>query len=103
MKYLANLSLYEDKDFKRLVKVENSTAKMLLVTAISNPKRLDTFLPKGVIDKIYLDDHAYFNELELENKLKEIGATSLLITQKDEVKMKDFKVSSIGHEVRIRD
>jgi tetraacyldisaccharide 4'-kinase len=92
MKYFADLSLREDRDFKRVVEIENKTEKMLLVTAISNPQRLDEFLPKGIIDKIYLEDHAYFNEEELKKKLLELGATSLLVTQKDEVKMQDFKL-----------
>jgi tetraacyldisaccharide 4'-kinase len=93
MKYLADLSLHEGKDFKRMVEVDNKTEKMLLVTAISNPERLNDFLPKGVINKVYLDDHAYFNEEELKKKMLEEGATSLLITQKDEVKMQDFKLT----------
>ncbi len=93
MRYVSNLSLYEEQDFKRVVQIEKSTNKMLLVTAISNPKRLNKFVPKNrVIDKIYLDDHAYFDEKILEEKMIEIGATSLLITQKDEVKMKGFKL-----------
>ena len=93
MKYLADLRLHEEEDFKRVVEVENRTDKMLLVTAISNPERLNPFLPKGVIDRVYLDDHAYFNEEELEKKMRELGATSLLVTGKDKVKMKDFKLS----------
>ncbi|CAA6817482.1 MAG: Tetraacyldisaccharide 4'-kinase (EC [uncultured Sulfurovum sp.] len=92
MKYWADLALYEEKDFNRVVEIENKTEKMLLVTAISNPERLNNFLPKGVINKIYLEDHAYFDEDILEKKFLELGATSLLITQKDEVKMKDFKL-----------
>jgi len=92
MKYLADVSLYEEKDFKRVVEIENKTEKMLLVTAISNPERLNTFLPNNVIDKIYLADHAYFNEEELKKKMIEVNATSLLVTQKDEVKMQGFKL-----------
>ena len=92
MKYLANLSLYEEKDFKRVVEVEHKTEKMLLVTAISNPERLDAFLPKGVVRKIYLEDHAYFEKEKLKKEMSRLGATSLLVTQKDEVKMKDFKL-----------
>jgi len=92
MKYLADLRLHEEKDFKRVVEVENKTDKMLLVTAISNPERLDAFLPKGVIDRVYLDDHAYFNEEELKKRMSELCATSLLVTEKDKVKMKDFKL-----------
>ena len=92
MQYLADLRLHEEEDFKRVVEVENKTDKMLLVTAISNPERLNPFLPKGVIDRVYLDDHAYFNEAKIEERMREVGATSLLVTQKDKVKMKDFKL-----------
>ena len=92
MKRFANLSLYEEKDFKRVVNIENSTKKMFLVTAISNPNRLKPFLPKGVIAEYYLEDHAFFNENELKKKMLEVGATSLLVTQKDEVKMQGFKL-----------
>ncbi len=92
MKKFANLSLYEEKDFKRVVNVENSTKKMLLVTAISNPSRLKPFLPKGIVGEYYLEDHAFFNESLLKDKMLEIGVTSLLVTQKDEVKMQGFKL-----------
>ena len=92
MKYLADVALKEEKDFKRVVEVKNKTEKMLLVTAISNPERLEPFLPKGVISKVYLDDHAYFDEEKLRKKFLELDATSLLVTQKDEVKMHDFKL-----------
>jgi tetraacyldisaccharide 4'-kinase len=93
MKYFADLALHEERDFKRIVSIENGTEKMLLVTAISNPNRLNPFLPKGVIAKVCLDDHAYFNEERLKQKMMEVGATSLLITQKDEVKMQNFKLA----------
>ena len=92
MKYFANSILYEEKDFKRIVEVVNQREKMLLVTAISNPERLDAFLPQGVVGKIYLEDHAYFNEVLLKEEMLKKGATSLLLTQKDEVKMKGFQL-----------
>lgn len=88
----ANLVLKENRDFKRIVTYENLTEKMLLVTAISNPKRLDTYLPEGVVASIYLDDHAYFDEDELAKQMLAYGATSLLVTQKDAVKMYGFKL-----------
>jgi len=91
-KYFADLNLIEDRDFKRVVNIKNPTNKMLLVTAISNPKRLDQFLPSGVIDKIYFKDHAYFDKKSLKEKMEKIGVNSLLITQKDEVKIKDFNL-----------
>jgi len=89
-KIFSDLNLVEDIDFKRVVEIKNPTPKMILVTAISNPKRLEPFLPDGVIEKIYLKDHAYFDKKYLKNRLLELNATSLLVTQKDEVKMIDF-------------
>ena len=92
MKSFADLSLYEERDFKRVVKIKNATKKMLLTTAISNPHRLKPFLPRGIVGEYYLEDHAFFNEEELKEKMLEVGATSLLVTQKDEVKMQGFKL-----------
>jgi tetraacyldisaccharide 4'-kinase len=65
---------------------------MILFTSIANPQRLDKYLPHGIIKKIYLADHAYFDENSLKEALVLEGAESLLITQKDAVKMKDFKL-----------
>ena len=92
MKSFADLSLYEERDFKRVVKIKNATKKMLLTTAISNPYRLKPFLPRGIVGEYYLEDHAFFNEEKLKEKMLEVGATSLLVTQKDEVKMQGFKL-----------
>jgi tetraacyldisaccharide 4'-kinase len=91
-KAFSNINLYENLDFKRVVKIENQTDKMLLVTAISNPERLEPYLPENVLEKFYLEDHAYFNEEKLKEKLLISGASSLLVTEKDEVKMKGFKL-----------
>ena len=91
-KNFSDINLYENSDFFRVVNIENQTDKMLLMTAISNPQRLEPFLPEGVVEKHYLEDHAYFDE----SKLKEIfllsDATSLLVTEKDKVKMKEFQL-----------
>jgi len=65
---------------------------MLLVTAISNPHRLDAYLPEGVIHKVTLEDHAYFDEETLKKLLEKYKAESLLVTEKDAVKMQDFKL-----------
>jgi len=92
MKNRANLVLKENTDFERKVSFENLTERMLLVTAIANPKRLDSYLPKGIIAKHYLADHAYFEEERLKKLCDTYGATSLLVTQKDAVKMQGFKL-----------
>ena len=88
----ADLVLKEDQNFKRVVSFENLSEKMLLVTAISNPARLNAFLPENVVGKIYFDDHAYFDETLLKEEMKKYGADTLLVTQKDVVKMKHFKL-----------
>ena len=88
----ANLVLQEEIDFKREVTILNPTPKMILITAISKPKRLDSFLP-NVIEKIYYPDHYFFKESELINLVQKYGATSILTTEKDEVKMKDFNLN----------
>jgi tetraacyldisaccharide 4'-kinase len=88
----ANVVAKEGKDFERVVSFENLTERMILVTAISNPSRLEKYLPNGVVKKVYLEDHAYFDEKVLAALLEENSATSLLVTQKDAVKMQGFKL-----------
>jgi len=92
MKCYADIVVKEGSDFHRMVEFENLSEKMLLVTAISHPQRLDSYLPEGVVGKVYLEDHAYFNEEHLLQKMQEYGALSLLVTQKDAVKMETFKL-----------
>ena len=92
-KLFSDLNLYEELDFKREVSFKNESKKMLLVTAISNPERLKPFLiHKNIVGEIFLEDHAYFDKTFLKEKMLALDATSLLITQKDEVKMKDFQL-----------
>ena len=88
----ANIVAKEGKSFSRKVSFENLTSKMLLVTAISNPQRLDSYLPEGVVHKVFLEDHAYFDESALQELLEKYKAESLLVTEKDAVKMQDFKL-----------
>jgi len=91
-KRYADIVLKEEKDFQRVVAYENLSDAMLLVTAISNPSRLEVYLPTGIVGKIYLEDHAYFDENELKAQMLAYGAKSLLVTQKDAVKMQEFKL-----------
>ena len=88
----ADIVAKEDNSFTRNVSFENLTSKMLLVTAISNPQRLDSYLPEGIVHKVYLEDHAYFEVEVLQKLLEQYKATSLLVTQKDAVKMQNFKL-----------
>lgn len=91
-KKYADIIAKEGESFSREVTYENLSEKMILVTAISNPSRLDRYLPEGVIHKFYLEDHAYFDEKALEKLLEKYDADTLLVTQKDKVKMQGFKL-----------
>jgi len=104
-KKYADIVAKEGDVFVRKVSFENLSSKMLLVTAISNPDRLDMYLPEGIVQKVYLEDHAYFDEAELFRLMQECEAESLLVTQKDKVKMKDFKlpISEMKLKLEIQD
>ncbi|EMH33444.1 tetraacyldisaccharide-1-P 4'-kinase [Helicobacter pylori GAM71Ai] len=85
----AHLVVTEDKDYQRITSITNPTKRMLLVTAIANPSRLDAFLPKEVVKKLYFRDHAPFDLKLLEKAFYQNNATSLLVTSKDRVKLQD--------------
>jgi len=82
--------LMEKVAFQRSVSIKNPTEKMVLVTAIARPERLDPYLPE-VSEKIYFEDHHFFTQGELEMIVERTGATSLLVTSKDLVKMSTYK------------
>jgi tetraacyldisaccharide 4'-kinase len=100
-KYFANLDFIEDIDFRRIVTIKEPTERMLLVTAISNPKRLEPYLPDGVVDRVYLQDHAYFDEESLKKRMLSCNASTVLVTQKDEVKMRGFKLPLSVMELKL--
>lgn len=85
-----SMILMERVAFQRSVSVKNPTPKMVLVTAIARPERLDPYLPE-VAEKIYFEDHHFFTQGELEMIVERTGATSLLVTSKDLVKMSSYK------------
>ena len=88
----ADLILEEEKDFIREVEIENPTKKMIFLTAISKPKRLDKYLPKDIV-KITLPDHSDFSKEFIEEILKRYNPTSILTTTKDEVKLKKYNLT----------
>ncbi len=86
---LADLTLQEGVDFTRQVRVTNPSERMVLFTAIGRPERLDPFLP-SLVGRCYFADHHPFSRKEALDALKKHHATSLLVTQKDAVKLADF-------------
>jgi tetraacyldisaccharide 4'-kinase len=98
------LIVEEEVDFSRSVKVVDATQKMSLVTAIARPQRLDKYLP-AVVNKHYFEDHHAFTKEELLQIMKDDGATSLLVTFKDYVKVESFGIplSLLDLEVKINE
>ena len=103
----ADIVAVEGRDFKREVFIKNPTSKMVLVTAIAKPDRLDKYLPKdaSVIAKEYFKDHHFFTKEELQAIIQKYNATSLLVTTKDKVKIESFglKLSIMELEVKIEE
>lgn len=86
------IHVIEGESFKRNVRIRNATSKMVLVTAIARPERLDPYLP-DVSEKFYFEDHHFFTQGELEAIIELTDATSLLVTQKDLVKIAHFNLN----------
>lgn len=87
----ADLLIIEDIDFQREVNMKNPTDRMVLVTAISKPQRLNRYLP-DFIEKVYYPDHYNYSGTELEAILRKYSADSILTTRKDAVKMEEFPI-----------
>jgi tetraacyldisaccharide 4'-kinase len=88
----ADIVLREGKHYSRKVTIQNPTKRMVLATSVARPERLEAYLPEGVLYRYYLPDHAYFDKARLEALLKRFRAESLLVTQKDAVKLETFKL-----------
>ena len=85
----ADYVVKEGEDFTRTSEILNPTPKMVLVTAIANPQRLEPYFSLCTGREIY-PDHYAFSQGELAGILERYGATSLLVTRKDAVKMEEF-------------
>jgi tetraacyldisaccharide 4'-kinase len=103
MSVFADLVLREGRDFFRKVEIVGATDRMLLVTAISNPARLDAYLPEGVVDRLYFKDHEYFDFELIINHAKLAKVDSILVTNKDAVKLVgiEFPVSKMLLNIEI--
>ena len=98
----ADIVAIEERDFKRIVKIKYESNRMVLVTAIAKPQRLDEYLPKDkIVQKIYFEDHHFFSKKELEEIIKKSSATTLLVTAKDLVKIENFSLPLSVMELEI--
>ncbi len=98
---LANLQVQEGEGFKRFVSyslnqknVNVLPHKLLLLTAISKPKRLLEYLPSGV-KMVAFEDHHNFTKEEIEKIQKKYKGYSIVTTQKDFVKLQKFNIKNI--------
>jgi tetraacyldisaccharide 4'-kinase len=88
----ADIIVKEGREYQRIVEIDNPAKRMVLVSAIANPQRLERYLPGGVVAKVFYEDHAYFEEHVLQDLLREHQADSILCTSKDRIKMGGFKL-----------
>ena len=97
------ITLRETKEFKRVVHLRDKSDKMSLVSAIARPERLDEYLPEGVINRHYYEDHHSYTKSELEDILRSDDTDSLLLTYKDFVKVEAFNlpISLLDLEVEV--
>ena len=96
----ADIELVEGKDFKREVsflkdeKEVNLPEKIVLLTAISKPKRLLEYLPKNTLMISYVD-HYDFKKEELDEISKKYEGFSFVTTTKDFVKLEKFNLKNL--------
>jgi tetraacyldisaccharide 4'-kinase len=89
---IADIVLHEKIDFSRDAKIKEPTEDMILITAISKPERLNEYIPKD-IPKYHYPDHYSFSQDEIKELVNKHSATSVIVTTKDYVKIKDFDIN----------
>ncbi len=96
----ADLELKEGDDFHRVItfkkdyKEEELPKKILLLTAISKPKRLLEFLPKDTKMVSFADHHSFTNE-DIQKVQNEFKDYSIVTTGKDLVKLEKFNMPNL--------
>ncbi len=97
----ANTVLKEEKDFKREVslylgeeKVETLPKNCVLFTAISKANRLLEYLPNNIPTIIY-EDHHMFSQEDIDELYKKYPNCSIVTTEKDYVKLKQFELKDL--------
>jgi len=97
----ADMVFHEGLDFQRVVSyklnneiISSLPLKLVLLTAISKPKRLLDFLPDTTILVAY-EDHHNFTQEEISFLLQEYKTYSFITTSKDMVKLEKFNIENI--------
>lgn len=94
--------ILDANDIKKIQNIKNPTEKMFLITGIGDPKRLMKFVNLCIGHKFFAD-HYKFTYEDVDEIYKIYKPSSFLITNKDFVKLKDFKFpySIIEQEIEI--
>ncbi len=99
----ADLELKEGKDFNRIITIKKNTKddkevalneNVIVLTAISKPKRLLEFLPKDTKLLAYPDHHTFL-ESEIEDIKEKYKEYQILTTGKDLVKLESFDIKNL--------
>ncbi|NQY20859.1 MAG: tetraacyldisaccharide 4'-kinase [Campylobacteraceae bacterium] len=97
----ADLILQEGIDFERIVSyklrgevVSSLPLKLVLLTAISKPKRLLDFLPESTVLEAF-EDHHTFTRSEIDEILERYKDYKIITTSKDLVKLEQFNIKDI--------
>ena len=98
--FYADLELKEGEDFNRVITIKKDgkeaslPEKIVLLTAISKPKRLLEFLPLNT-KMISFPDHHTFAKEDISNILEEYKDYSIITTGKDLVKLDKFNIKDL--------
>ena len=96
----ADLELQEGKDFNRIISIKKDSVeiklnkKLVVLTAISKPKRLLEFLPKD-IELLAYPDHHTFTTLEIKEIKEKYKDYQIITTGKDLVKLESFNIKNL--------
>jgi len=85
-------TIREGLDFTREVYIDNPTDKMVLITAIAKPERLDKYIPN--IPKYHFPDHHRFTKKEILEILEKEKPKSILTTEKDYPKLQPLEIEA---------
>jgi len=98
--FYADIELKEGRDFNRIISIKKDeqtvelNGKIIVLTAISKPKRLLEFLPKNTQLLAYPDHHT-FTSVEIEEIEEKYKDYMIITTGKDLVKLEAFNIKNL--------
>ncbi len=97
----ADLVLRDGTDFQRVITfkkddniIDSLPSDIVLLTAISKPKRLLEYLPQGIPTIVYAD-HYNYTQNDIDRFKEKYPNNSIVTTAKDMVKLKQFDIENL--------